>query len=91
MKPSYSGKSSVPNSNKSSQPSFEKTLAELEELVEQLESGELELADSLDRFKRGIELSKQCRAMLDQAQQTIDDVMTSDAPSEAGDEQPPET
>lgn len=55
--------------------SFEKTLAELELLVEQLESGELELADSLEKFKRGIELSKQCRAMLDQAQQTVDEVM----------------
>lgn len=54
---------------------FEAKLAELEQLVEQLESGDLELADSLDRFKRGIELSKQCRAMLDEAQQTVDEVM----------------
>lgn len=74
-----------------SQPSFEKTLAELEALVEQLESGELELADSLDKFKRGIELSKHCRAMLDQAQQTIDEVMASDARPESAEEQSPET
>lgn len=80
----------MPTSKKDSRPSFEKTLAELEGLVEQLESGELELADSLDKFKRGIELSKQCRAMLDQAQQTMDDVMASGAPSDAEDEQPPE-
>lgn len=88
---SNSGKSRVPSSKKNNQPSFETTLAELETLVEQLESGELELADSLDKFKRGIELSKQCRAMLDQAQQTIDDVMASDALPETEDEPPAET
>ncbi len=87
---SNSGKQRVPSKQTKSQPSFETTLAELETLVEQLESGELELADSLDKFKRGIELSKQCRAMLDQAQQTIDEVMASDALPDAGDEQSPE-
>jgi|GEM_PF-1125656 len=89
MTASNSGNSRVPSNQKKNQPSFEKTLAELELLVEQLESGELELADSLDKFKRGIELSKQCRAMLDQAQQTIDDVMASDALPDSGDEQSP--
>ena len=91
MTPSNFGKSRVPSSHKKNEPSFEKTLAELETLVEQLESGELELADSLDKFKRGIELSKQCRAMLDQAQQTIDDVMASDSPPDSGEEQSGET
>ncbi|HKL51603.1 MAG TPA: exodeoxyribonuclease VII small subunit [Wenzhouxiangellaceae bacterium] len=81
----------MPSSQNKNQPSFEKTLAELETLVEQLESGELELADSLDRFKRGIELSKQCRAMLDQAQQTIDDVIASDAHPDSDKEQSAET
>ena len=52
--------------------SFEQRLNKLEALVQELESGELELADSLDRFKQGVELSKQCREMLDQAQQTIE-------------------
>lgn len=91
MSASNSGTPSVPSKKKESQPSFESTLAELETLVEQLESGELELADSLDKFKRGIELSKQCRTMLDQAQQTIDDVMASDDMPTERDEQPPET
>lgn len=80
----------MPSKKSQSEPSFEKTLAELETLVEQLESGELELADSLDKFKRGIELSKKCRAMLDQAQQTIDDVMASQEPPDAADKQPDE-
>jgi exodeoxyribonuclease VII small subunit len=71
---------SVSETDDATQPStFEAKLAELEQLVEQLESGELELADSLDRFKRGIELSKQCRSMLDEAQQTVDEIMQPDA------------
>lgn len=56
-------------------PTFEQKLAELESLVEQLESGELELADSLERFKAGIELSRQCREQLEQARRTVDQVM----------------
>jgi len=56
-------------------PTFEQKLAELESLVEQLESGELELADSLERFKAGIELSRQCRDQLEQARQTVEQVM----------------
>ncbi|MGK7296825.1 MAG: exodeoxyribonuclease VII small subunit [Candidatus Wenzhouxiangella sp. M2_3B_020] len=63
------------NQDASGEPSFEEKLAELETLVEQLESGDLELADSLEKFKRGIALSKDCRVMLDEAQQTIDEVM----------------
>jgi len=57
---------------------FEQNLAELETIVEQLESGELELADSMDKFRRGVELSKSCRTMLDQAQQTIEEISASD-------------
>lgn len=81
----------MPSSKNNNQPSFEKTLAELETLVEQLESGELELAESLDKFKRGIELSKRCRTMLDQAQQTIDEVMENDSRAADADEPPSET
>ena len=58
--------------------SFEQRLNKLEELVQELESGELELADSLDRFKQGVELSRQCRDMLDQAQQTIETLSNPD-------------
>ena len=35
---------------------FEKTLAELEQLVTNLEQGDLTLNESLEGFKRGIEL-----------------------------------
>ncbi|MEE4304598.1 MAG: exodeoxyribonuclease VII small subunit [Wenzhouxiangella sp.] len=54
------------------EPDFETSLAELEGLVEALESGELSLAESLERFKRGVELSKHCHEMLDQARQSVE-------------------
>lgn len=53
-------------------PDFEKTLAELEKLVVQLEEGDLSLDESLSGFKHGIELTRQCQAVLDNAQQTVE-------------------
>jgi exodeoxyribonuclease VII small subunit len=53
-------------------PDFEKTLAELEKLVKNLEEGELSLDESLSGFKHGIELTRQCQTALDNAQQTVE-------------------
>jgi exodeoxyribonuclease VII small subunit len=53
-------------------PDFEETLAELEKLVTNLEEGELTLDESLSGFKQGIELTRQCQAVLDNAQQTVE-------------------
>ncbi len=53
-------------------PGFESALKELEALVEQLETGELELDQSLRYFKRGVELSRHCQNLLDRAQLTIE-------------------
>ena len=51
---------------------FEKTLAELEQLVTNLEQGDLTLNESLEGFKRGIELTRQCQTALDKAEQTVE-------------------
>ena len=51
--------------------SFEKTLARLEEIAEQLEAGELSLEESLKIFREGIELSRWCSQMLNQAEADI--------------------
>ena len=53
-------------------PNFEKTLAELEKLVVNLEEGKLSLDESLSGFKHGIELTRQCQSVLDNAQQTVE-------------------
>lgn len=51
--------------------SFENLFSELESIVAKLEAGDLSLDDSLALFQRGMELSKKCGAMLDQAELRI--------------------
>lgn len=58
--------------NTDQQPDFEQALTELENLVSKLESGELGLDQSLEYFKRGVELTRHCQSVLDQAQQTVE-------------------
>lgn len=50
---------------------FEQSLAELQTLVERLESGELSLEDSLGAFEQGIRLTRECQAALTQAEQKV--------------------
>ncbi len=50
---------------------FEQSLAELQQLVERLESGELSLEDSLTCFEQGIGLTCDCQAALSQAEQKV--------------------
>lgn len=64
-------------------PDFEKALEELESLVEQLESGDLSLDQSLKRFKRGVALTRHCQGVLDQAQQTVQRLIDPDDESSA--------
>jgi exodeoxyribonuclease VII small subunit len=50
---------------------FEKTLAELEQLVKRMESGELSLEDSLAAFEKGIKLTRECQQSLLAAEQKV--------------------
>ncbi len=54
----------------------EKTIQELETLVEQLESGELSLDKSLKNFEKGIKLSRDCQAALGEAEQKVQILMS---------------
>ena len=51
--------------------SFEAALAELEELVGRMETGELPLQQSLAAYRRGAELVAYCQAALKDAQQQV--------------------
>lgn len=64
-------------------PAFEKALAELESLVEKLESGDIPLDQSLADFKRGVELTRQCQAVLDQARQSVEQLLDPEDESSA--------
>jgi exodeoxyribonuclease VII small subunit len=50
---------------------LEQTMQQLEELVVRMESGELSLDESLNAFKQGILLSKQCQEALQNAEQKV--------------------
>lgn len=51
---------------------FEKALAELEQIVSQLEKGGLALNESLALFEKGIKLTRFLRAELDKAEKKIE-------------------
>ena len=51
--------------------SFEAAYAELEQIIDQLESGELPLDESLALFERGRQLSEHCQGLLDKAELRI--------------------
>ncbi len=52
-------------------PSFEVALAELEQVVADMEVGKLSLEDSLSAYRRGAELLQLCRGRLEDAQQQV--------------------
>jgi exodeoxyribonuclease VII small subunit len=58
----------TPEENK---PTFEQALAELEKIVTEIESGEIPLEKSIEKYAEGIGYIKQCRKILSQAEKKI--------------------
>ncbi|MBC2713370.1 MAG: exodeoxyribonuclease VII small subunit [Desulfosarcina sp.] len=52
-------------------PSFEKAINDLEKIVKALESGDLPLEKSLEKFETGIKLSRYCAETLDEAEKRV--------------------
>jgi exodeoxyribonuclease VII small subunit len=61
---------------------FEQALAELEQLVEEMERGDLSLDESLKSFERGIALTRHCQHSLQAAEQKVTMLSTPSADSE---------
>ena len=57
---------------KSTEKKFEEAVGELERVVEQLESGELSLEDSLAAFENGVRLVKLCNQKLTEVERKIE-------------------
>ena len=55
---------------------FEEALAELEQIVQELEQNNVELDEALEQYQRGIELSKYCRQQLENAEKMVAKVVT---------------
>ncbi|MBS4050629.1 MAG: exodeoxyribonuclease VII small subunit [Methylomonas sp.] len=58
-------------SRRKSASQFEEAMQELEQLVEQMERGELSLEESLKSFERGIKLTRTCQQALQEAEQKV--------------------
>jgi len=56
---------------------LEKSLADLENLVEELESGDLPLEAAMKKFEEGIKLTRGCQAALKEAEQKVEILLKS--------------
>lgn len=54
---------------------FEKSLSELETLVEEMEQGDLSLEDALKRFEKGIGLTTECQQALQSAELKVQELV----------------
>lgn len=62
----------MPRTAKSTQTlDFEKAMQELEQLVEDMENGDLSLDESLKLFEKGVKLTRQCQQSLQDAEQKV--------------------
>lgn len=61
---------------------FDKSLAELEKIVEKLEQGDVPLEEALDKFQEGITLSRKLKKTLQDAEESLAKIVT-----ENGDEE----
>lgn len=64
---------------------FEESMQELENIVVELEKGELNLDDSIKKFEEGIKLSKKCTDYLDEAEKKITILINKDGEVEEKD------
>ena len=57
---------------------FEENLADLEAIVQKLESWQVPLEEAISEFQKGMKLSKDLQETLDQAEKTLVKVMQAD-------------
>ena len=69
---------------------LEKALADLELLVDELESGDLPLEKAMKKFEEGIKLTRSCQAALKDAEQKVEILLKSAGGEEALEEFEPD-
>jgi exodeoxyribonuclease VII small subunit len=65
------------------EPAFDERLARLEELVAELEGGELTLEDSLSRYGEGVKLLRSARNQLEGYRQKVEELGADSASKDA--------
>ena len=69
--------------NEATDLSFEKAIAELTDIVDKVEQGEIPLEESLRQYEKGMTLIKHCRTVLQQAERRIEKMsLQDDEPAE---------
>ena len=58
--------------------SFEENMEQLEKIVTELENGELNLEESMEKFEKGIKISKDCNKILEEAEKKITILLNKD-------------
>lgn len=69
---------SKPTDTENKPPTFERAVADLEDIVDQIESGEVGLEEAIARYEQGQKLIQRCRGILDKAERRIAE-LTEDA------------
>jgi exodeoxyribonuclease VII small subunit len=64
--------------------SYEQAILELEQIIERIEQGQVGLEESLAAWRRGAELLKRCRAIIDTAEQQVQQMMAGDEAGPGG-------
>ena len=65
------------NNTERERPSFEQALISLEGIVQELEKEDVSLERSIELYQKGVELSKKCSDLLEQAELKIQEVQSS--------------
>ena len=58
-------------SDEEKMPEFEESLEQIQQIIDGIESGEVPLAESLDKYARGMKLINHCRSILGEAETRI--------------------
>ena len=62
--------------------SFEKSIAELEKIVTQMEQGDLTIDKSIALYEKGVALTKSCKESLEKAQLKIEELKAGESDGE---------
>lgn len=66
---------------------FDESLVDLEKIVNQLEQGDIPLEKALDKFQKGITLSRELKKTLQDAEKTLAKVVTEEGNEELFEEE----
>jgi exodeoxyribonuclease VII small subunit len=53
---------------------FESAVAQIEKIIERIESGEIGLEESIAQYETGVNLIRRCRQVLDRAEQRVEEL-----------------